>query len=355
MNARLLVFSLGLAILIALLGGVFRLGGLPFSPPMPFVQHHGALLGGVLFPGLIGLERAVALGRWWGWASPLMALLSLAATAMAGTAAYPLLMLLAGLLLLQQSILWQRAPGAQTAIPLLAAGLLLLTDWRWAHGVSAEFCAPGWASFLVLIIAAERIEFSFLGSKRNRLMILWVLTACLGVCLQEWRVLGAGWIGLAYWLVRHDIARLNYRRQGLAAYTACSVLAGYGWLLASGLQLLAWGLPYSAGPHFDRVLHGVFVGFVLSMVIAHGPIIFPAICKLPIRFSRWFYVPLTLLHLSLAVRCLGWQAAGGQGNLLAMLLFAGMMATHYRPGHNPWLAHQASSPEAPRSKLQSKT
>lgn len=355
MIARVLVLTLGLAILTALLGGLYRLGLVPLAPPELFVRHHGALLGGVLFPGLIALERAVALGRLWPWAAPVSALLALLATGWAGSAAYPALMLLASLLLLEQVVLWQRSPGAQTAIPLLAVGLLLLTDWRWGHGVSPEFCAPGWATFLILLIAAERIEFSFLAQKRNLWMILAVLTNCLGLLFQEWRVLGLGWAGLALWLVRHDIARLNYRRFGLAAYSARSVLAGYFWLVCSGLQLVVFGLPYSAGPHFDRVLHGVFVGFVLSMVMAHGPIIFPALCKLPICFGPWFYLPLALLHLSLAGRCLGWQSAGAAGNLLSMLLFGVTMAVHYRPGHNPWLVHQLSSPEASRNKFQSKT
>ncbi len=337
MKVRLLVLGLGVAILLGLLGGLSRLIAAPLSLPEVFTRHHGALLGGVLFPALICLERAVALGGRWTWTAPATALLAIVMTGRVGSASYPVFMLLAGTLLVQQIVLWRRAPGIQTATALLAVGLLLLTDWRWGHGNPPEFCAPGWATFLILTIAAERIEFSFLGGRRSNSMVLAILTSGLGVVLQEWKILGLGWMCLALWLATHDIARLNYRRHGLGAYTARSVLAGYFWLAASALQLLAFGLPYSAGPHFDRVLHGVFVGFVLSMVIAHGPIILPAICKLPICFGPWFYLPLGLLHLSLVARCLGWQSIGAEGNLLAMLLFGLTMAAHYRPGYNPWL------------------
>ncbi|MBS2039877.1 hypothetical protein JST97_33135 [bacterium] len=89
----------------------------------------------------------------------------------------------------------------------------------------------------------------------------------------------------------------------------------------SGLQLATGGLPYLAGPASDRILHGVFIGFVLSMVLAHGPLIFPALCRLPIRFSHWFYLPLLLLHLSLLLRCFVWREAGAAWTALAMCLY----------------------------------
>jgi hypothetical protein len=68
--------------------------------------------------------------------------------------------------------------------------------------------------------------------------------------------------------------------------------------------LLYFGALY-AGPYYDAALHAVFVGFVISMIFGHAPIIFPAILGVPITYQRGFYVHLILLHLSLIIRLLG--------------------------------------------------
>jgi len=346
MKARLLVLGLGAGMLASLLGGLARLGVVPPVLPAPFVAHHGVLMGAVLFPGLIGLERAVAVGRPWAWSAPLMALIAAIGLLTLGPPGYPLIMMLALLLGIQHLFLWSRSPGLDSALPVVAAVLLLLTDWRWGQGAPAGLCALGWASFLILVIAAERLEFSFLRGKASLSLTPTLLLLVAGLLAQQSRLLGLAWLLLSLWLARNDIARRNARRSGMAAYTARSVLLGYFWMALSGLQLTLFGLPHYSGPQFDRILHGVFVGFVLSMVVAHGPLIFPAICKTPIRFSPWFYLPLALLHLSLALRCWGWASIGASGNLLAMVCFALTMATHHTPGHNPWL--QATTTTQPK-------
>ncbi|MBS2039886.1 hypothetical protein JST97_33180 [bacterium] len=348
MVTRGLLLGLALGMLTALLGGLSRFGFLGPNFPAPVVGQHGALLGALLFPGLIGLERAVAIGRWWAWGAPWLAVLGVAGVVLGGNSAYGLALALALLLLAQQAYLWRRSPGLEGFMPVLACLLLGVTDWRWGQGWPAPGCAPGWASYLILLVGAERLELSFLRGRRTRL--LWPVVTCLalGVAADLPRLVGLGWLALAWWFSNHDLARHNARRTGLAAYSARSVLAGYFWLSLSGLQLLIGGLPYLAGPAFDRVLHGVFIGFVLSMVLAHGPIIFPALCKAPIRFSGWFYLPLVLLHLSLAMRCFGWREAGAAGNVLAVFLYGLTMVRHYQPGYNPFL--QASKTTKSSSK-----
>jgi len=333
---RLLVAGLAVSMMAGLLGGWTRLGrplpGLEF-----FRLHHGALLGGVLFPTLISLERSVAIARPWAWAAPLTGLASLAWMVLGGTAAAPCMLVLALALGLQQAWIARRLHFDQGGLMALLAVLpLALADVRWGLGHPAALCAPIWASFLVLVIASERLEFSF---HRGHTPGLWALLVVLltGLFTAHWQLVGLAWLGLALWLARRDLARINAWRGGMAAYTARCVLLGYLWLALSGAQLALIGLPFTSGPHFDRVLHGVFVGFVLTMVVAHGPMIFPAILKTPIRFSGWFYLPLALLQGSLVLRCLGLTAVGAGGNVLAMLVFGMTMACHYTPGHNPWL------------------
>jgi hypothetical protein len=59
-----------------------------------------------------------------------------------------------------------------------------------------------------------------------------------------------------------------------------------------------------AGARYDAGLHAVFIGFVISMIFGHAPIILPAILGVPINFHRGSYLPLALLHLSLGLRLL---------------------------------------------------
>src|SRR5690606_8936470 len=72
-------------------------------------------------------------------------------------------------------------------------------------------------------------------------------------------------------------------------------------LLVSGSIVAAVGLP-SAGLLYDAALHGVFVGYVLSMVFAHAPIILPAVARVKVPFTPALYAPLAVLHLRLAAR-----------------------------------------------------
>jgi len=82
------------------------------------------------------------------------------------------------------------------------------------------------------------------------------------------------------------------------------------------------------GTDYDAALHAVMLGFVFSMVFGHAPIIFPAVLRVAVPYSPYFYVPLALLHASLAIRLAGdwmnlpqWRAWGGALNGLALLAF----------------------------------
>ena len=92
-----------------------------------------------------------------------------------------------------------------------------------------------------------------------------------------------------------------------------------------------------AGTRYDAALHVVFVGFVISMIFGHAPIIFPAILGVPINFQPGFYIHLILLHVSLALRVIAdyanWHTLrmwGGLLNEVAILLFIGMTVLSIR-------------------------
>ena len=133
------------------------------------------------------------------------------------------------------------------------------------------------------------------------------------------------------WSLRNDIAWRNIRHKlPLTRYIAWCLAFGFLWLGISGGLSLIFGAQV-AGPRYDAVLHAVFVGFVISMIFGHAPIIFPAILGVPINFQPAFYIHLILLHVSLALRVIADYANmhtlrmwGGLLNEVAILLFIGM-------------------------------
>ena len=81
-------------------------------------------------------------------------------------------------------------------------------------------------------------------------------------------------------------------------------------------------------------MHAVFLGFTLSMIMAHAPVILPAVLRRPLPYHPVMIAPAALLHSSLALRLWGgdargvhltWQV-GGVLNITALLLFAGVAA-----------------------------
>ncbi len=143
-----------------------------------------------------------------------------------------------------------------------------------------------------------------------------------------WRLNGAALLFLALWSVRNDLAWRNLKHKlPLTRYIAWCLALGLTWLgVGGGLNLIFGG--QVAGPRYDAALHVVFIGFVISMIFGHAPIIFPAILGVPINFQPAFYIQLILLHVSLPLRVIADYANlytlrmwGGLLNEVAILLF----------------------------------
>ena len=317
------------------LAGLARLG---WGVPLPSAQLallHGPLMICGFLGTVIGLERAVALGHRWAYASPLL-------TGVGGVAillGFPIyiggsamtlgsIVLLAGttLIMLRQRELFM-VTMALGAASWLAGNLL------WLAGIPVSGVVALWANFLVLTIAGERLELSrFLppssGAKRVFKIILAALVVggFLSVAGTGIFIYGIGLLGLALWLLRQDIARRTVKEQGLTRFIAVCLLSGYVWLAAGSVMLLVAGS--LAGIAYDAVLHAILIGFVFSMVFGHAPIIFPAVVRVRMPYHWTFYLPLLLLHASLVLRLAGsglrlpeWHNLGGLLNAAALALF----------------------------------
>jgi hypothetical protein len=299
------------SLLIGLWAGLARLGWeLPEADGALMLRHGGLMVVG--FVGtLIAVERAVAIGRLPAFAAPaLSAAAGIALLAGAPTAMAPALASAAGAayaLDIAVLLLLHRQP----ALAVLFAGgvCLAVAGIVWWDGGGLRTVVPWWMAFLALTIAGERLElirFQRLGSLD--LLAGASLLALLvgGGAVTFWevdagvRLMGIALLAGPLWLVRRDIARRTVRTEGLARFAAAGVLTAYAWLAVSGAMLLAWGL--EPGLHYDAVVHAFFIGFVFSAIIAHEPIIAPAVTGLRFAYTPVLYLPLLLLNGALVVR-----------------------------------------------------
>jgi len=319
-RARLPLLVLGFASLaLGIAGGLVRLGA-AIPAPAGAIALHGALMVSGFLGTVIGLERAVALGRTWAYGAPLASglggLCLLAGFAVPGFALMAvgaaLLVAASAAVLARQSSL-EMATLLAGAIAWLAGNALLLLG---------EPAVPWWIAFFALTIGGERLELSrYLRRGALARGSFALLAAALLISPLAPRVMGTVLVLLALWLFAFDLARVTVHQQGLPRYIAVCLLAGYAWLALGG-ALIATALAY------DAALHALFVGFVFSMVFGHAPVILPAVLRVPLPYRSVLYLPLILLHASLAVRVCGGLAElslalriGAWGNAVAIALF----------------------------------
>lgn len=304
---------------------------------------HGMLLVFGFVGTLVSLERAVALRSPAGFLAPgLMATGGLLLVTPAPLALGQVTLLLGASALVGVYVpLWRRqrddAVLVQALGAVLGAGALLL----WRGGAPVPHLVPWLAAFVVLTIAGERLELAriTMGPTAGT-RLLQLTSALVGAVVASllWPSVGQPLLGVAVltlvgWLARHDVARKTVRSRGLTRFMAASMLAGYAWLAVAGA---VWALagPVHDGPAYDAVIHAVFLGFTMSMIMAHAPVILPAVLRRPLPYHPVLLVPAALLQLSLVIR-LWWGDArgvdpalqvGGVLNVAALLGFFALAA-----------------------------
>ena len=309
-GARLPLLFLGM---LSLLGGVLAgLARLGWEVPAPVAQAagvHGPLLIAAFFGTVISLERAVAVGQGWAYLAPLAAGTGgLALLAGAPLLAGQGLVSVAALGLIAASLVAVRRQLASfTVVLALAAGCWLVGNLLWLSSGATTPAVAWWLLFLVLTIAGERLELTRLipTPPLTRVTFIALVAVLLyAAAAQVDRLLAGGLLGLALWLLRYDIARRNVSSAGLTRFIAVCLLSGYVWLALAGVLGLAGAL-VPGHPWRDAALHAIGLGFVFAMVFGHAPIIFPAVTRIRIPYQPVLYLPLVLLHATLALRVFG--------------------------------------------------
>jgi len=344
---RLPEYLSALASLVAAQSGGLLLLGLPLPTIAGTPASQRGLLMVLGFLGtVISLERAVALGRPWGFLAPACAGLGGVALLLDRPLPGRLLLTAGAVVLVVVYVVVHRIQPA-LHLRVMAAGAVCwyVAGVLWLAGWPVPRLVPWLAGFLVLTILGERLELARVALLRGR-SAAWLAGAAaaflLGLVLATvahvapWlpptagvRLAGAAMVGLAAWGAVHDVARRTVRVPGVTRYMAVCLLAGYAWLTVTGVVWLVAGDLGRSVAVYDAALHAVFLGFVISMVFGHAPVIVPAVLRVRLPFRPWFYGHLALLHVALVVRLLGGDAlgadlawrVGGVGTEVAVVAF----------------------------------
>lgn len=336
------VLVVGASLLCGIAGGLLRAGvELGAVSTGAWLSHaavaHAFLMVSSFLGTVIGLERAVAVRRWFAFVAPVASgasgLLMLSGEPLA--AAW-LAAVAAATFVAVNAVVVARQPAAHTAVLLVGAATWLVGALVHALDARADAAVSWWLAFLVLTIAAERLEMTRLMRRRSGTaealvaILALLLVACAVSAFADWgRLLyGCALLALAAWLAHFDIARRTVKTSGLSRYMAVCLLLGYAWLGVAGV---AWVASAAGLPARDAALHALAVGFVFSMIFGHAPVILPAVARVKLAYSASFYLPLAVLHVSLAVRLLApfepsFLRLGAAGNAAAIALFIANVA-----------------------------
>ncbi len=369
MNRRLVfLIPAGVALLAGLNAGLLLLGlPAPVTTDRLPVAHGMVMVLG--FVGtVIALERAVALRRRAGFVAPAL----LGAGGLLVISAAPLWLGQAALaagaaaLMLMYIPLWRRQRDDSVLVQGFGAVLATGGALLWLGGMPVASLLPWLAGFIVLTIAGERLELArvtLLASATVAQLLGLAAVITLGPVLTllwpvvGYPVLGLSLLALVGWLMVHDVARRTIRARGLARFMAGCLLAGYVWLAVAGAIWVRAGA-VTDGPAYDAVIHAVFLGFTVSMIMAHAPVILPAVLRCRLPYHPVMIAPPVLLHVSLFLRLAVGDAGGldlarqigGALNVVALLGFAAIAAGSAIRAGRPRRLITASAPTSPPTK-----
>lgn len=234
------------------------------------------------------------------------------------------------------------------AVVLLAGALINITRSPVVNPAFTLFLI----SFPILTVLGERVELSrFLSPRAYRraqwglwiaviasvLLLLRILITDDGYLVAVWAAL----LGItAAFLLGPELTLVRLGQTGLHRYLGRHIIIAYIWLFL-GLAILA--AVRENYPLYDAGSHALAIGFVITMIMAHAPVIVPVILSRNVVEERLAYYPVILLTVSVIMRVGGYLIQAGGINIpvlaglsgavafLAIILFFPMMLRSLRP------------------------
>jgi hypothetical protein len=296
------------SLIVGLLAGLQRIG---WSFPLNVASsNHGAIMIGGFLGTLISLEKIIPLKRNWLYLIPGLSGSCVILFFFKQPAASLVCLLLASIgLSIVFLIYWIREKTLIYAMMFtgslcwLTGNVVLINTGFYPLAVS------WWIAFALLVISSERLElmrFLPVTTKQKNIftgVLCFLLISCLLTFHGPGKFLAAfSLMAGAIWLMRFDVVGINLRKTGLTRYVGIALLSGYVALLITGI-LISSMTEKPLG--YDIIVHSFFLGFVFSMIFAHGPIILPGVMGISTKpYHLIFYAWLVLLHTSWIIRAI---------------------------------------------------
>ncbi len=307
---RLPFIVLALSALVAGLGaGLSRIGWSEFS--FHGMIHHGGIMVGGFLGTLITLEKIIPLKKRWLYVFPVLSACSVVAF-LIDLPKVGFIMLLLSSAGLSLAFLFYLIRNRELIYTLMLLGAVcwLVGNYLMISNQTYPSAIGWWMAFALFVIAAERIELmKFLPvSRTQKLFFTALLLLFVTGCLVSFHGIGGNLAGLSLvsvslWLMKNDLVGITIRKTGLPRYSAAALLSGYVSMLLSGVLILT--MPNQAFA-YDIFLHTFFIGFVFSMIFAHGPIILPGVVGSSTKpYHPSLYIWLVLLQISWIARTAG--------------------------------------------------
>lgn len=299
--------------ILSLLGG-FYTGLLRIGWEIPTTTagaHHGAIMIGGFLGTLISLEKVIPLAKKIFYAIPVLSGVSIFLFLLGFPQAAVIALILASIgqvgmyiTYLNRHVSLDISIMGIGSLCWLVGNVVLFSQWFY------PLAFPWWMGFLLFTIVGERLELSkFLpvGKIQKGVLLFFLFLFVLGLLLpfhgMGKMISGFSIIAVAIWLLRYDIISISIRKQGLTRFMAIALLLGYIMLLFTGVLLV---LPGDQQFSYDMVVHTFFIGFIFSMIFAHGPIILPGVLGNTHKpYHPILYIWLIFLHTSLILRFFG--------------------------------------------------
>ncbi|KYG79627.1 hypothetical protein [Roseivirga echinicomitans] len=289
-------------LVFGLLTGWLRIG---WNIPMyGLAGFHGVLMLGGFLGSLICFEKAIMIKKSWAYIVPLLSGLSIFAFLLNQASIGYLLQISASFgLVMIYVLLVNSTKGYDILLPLIGAmcwmaGNVLLYQTQFYPTVF-----PWWIAFILFTIVGERLELPF-SYKHKRLLYVLLLITLVGFMLPYHgvgrTVTAAGMISIALWLLRFDLTGPLLKKKGHYLYTGLTLTFGYVWLLMAAVFMV---FITSGAFALDALLHSFFLGFAMSIIFAHGSIMFPALLhKSGPRIHRIIWIWFGVFQASVAAR-----------------------------------------------------
>jgi hypothetical protein len=293
-------------LLVGLWTGLNRIGW--NIPILPVTPHHGAIMVGGFLGTLISLEKIIPLRKKFLYIFPVMSgasvVLFLLNLPLAGFAS----LVLASIGLSSVFLTYLIKEKNIIYLLMVAGGICWLTGNVVL--ITSKFypvAFPWWLGFALCIITSERLELmKFLPVKKTtkKVLVFFLGLYIAGVLLSfhgiGQKISGAALIAIAVWLMRYDVIGISIRKTRLPRFMAVALLSGYTSMLLTGVFYLVLNAHTMA---YDAIVHIFFLGFVFSMIFAHGPVILPGVLGISLKpYHKILYAWLILLHVSWMTR-----------------------------------------------------